>query len=142
MFSWQQVPEVRRFTPTPEPPIWPAHVDWLNRRLANPHHGPFSIIVHEGSAVGVLRLDTISGVHLGRQIEPGALRVSILVDPAHHSKGIAHAALSAARDLLPAATFYAEVLPGNEASHALFRAAGYAAVTSGLYMSRGPSVDP
>lgn len=139
MFAWQQIPEVRRFTPNQEPPAWSTHIAWLRRRLGNPAHGPFSIILHGRRPVGVLRLDAVAADSYGRAIEPGALVVSILIDPAWQGRGIARLALAAARDLLRRAPIYAEVLPGNEASHKLFRSAGYRELSQGLYFSGGHS---
>jgi len=51
--------------------------------------------------------------------------VSIGIHAARHGAGIGRAALSLARRLVPEAPLLAEILPGNEASRALFARAGY-----------------
>ena len=133
MFAWQQRREVRRFTPHPLPPTWEEHSAWLEQRLAHPQAGTFDIIEHGDDAAGVLRLDPLPAERWNMRLEPGALVVSILVDPDRHGLGIAAAALAAARDLVPVVPFYAEVLPGNAASHSLFRNTGYAQLKDQLY---------
>lgn len=133
MFQWQQIPAVRRHTPNPEPPSWQTHVGWLEHRLADAGAGPFSIITKGSEAVGVLRLDRCSRETRGHCMETDALRVSIYLEPESHGNGVAAAALRAARFLIPRSPFYAEVLPGNAASHHLFRRAGYHEVVPGLY---------
>ncbi len=141
MFDWQCLPEVRRFTPNPEPPTWDTHIAWLQGRLGNAARGPFSIVTRAGVPVGVVRLDAISGTHWGRVIEANAFIISILIDPAYHGCGIAAAALACTRDLDASASIYAVVLEGNVASHRLFQQAGYKELENGLYRSGGCGVD-
>ena len=68
-----------------------------------------------------------------------ALQVSILIAPSHHRQGIGRLALRLARRLVPGEVLVAEVLPENDASHALFTSAGYRRRQDGLYASQ-PSV--
>ena len=136
MFDWQQIEEVRRYANDPRPPAWEDHVRWLDRRLTAPLGGPFSIIEYADRPAGVLRLDH----PVPERLRIGAPRtddylVSILIDPAFHRLGIAQAALSAGRALLPDAKIYAEVRRDNAASHRLFRTAGFSAVRPDLYVS-------
>ena len=99
-------------------------MEWMARKLSDPgclHN----VIELDGTPTGALRLDRV-----------GARRweVSIYVAPDFHGRGIARAALSAAARLAPEATLVANVLPENEPSHRLFRAAGYTMVEPGWYM--------
>ena len=79
------------------------------------------IILHGDEPAGVLRLDRIDG----DQDPDNTYEVSILVAPDRHRLGIGRAALHLVRQLLPEAELRAEVLPGNVASDALFRSAGF-----------------
>lgn len=74
----------------------------------------------------MLRLDPVDG---------GAHEVSILVEPERYRLGIGRAALALARTLRPEVRLRAEVRPGNEASAALFQAAGYVANGSDWYVN-------
>ncbi len=130
LLAWQREPGARTFARNPETPDAAAHAAWFEERLADPGCWPL-IIEHDGLPVGTLRLDRVarSGVP--------AFEVSILVGAAHRGRGIAAAALSLARSLARGADLLAEVLAGNEASFALFRAAGYEEIASGRFLSRG-----
>ncbi len=142
MHHWQQIPAVRRHTPNPAPPSWETHLGWLESRLADTAAGPFSIIVKDGKDVGVLRLDRFSrGAHR-HHLEADALKISIYLEPDSHGQGIGTAALDAARFLVTQAPFYAEVLPGNAASHRLFKRAGYREAAPGLYRQASPAREP
>jgi UDP-2,4-diacetamido-2,4,6-trideoxy-beta-L-altropyranose hydrolase len=136
LFEWQLIPQVRRYANDPRPPTWEGHIAWLRRRIGNALAGPFSVIVHDGRAVGVLRFDSALPERFGSMSNPEreAFVVSILVDPDCQGRGIARAALAAGRDLLPKAAFYAEVLEGNDPSHRLFANAGYRRIRPSLYI--------
>lgn len=86
-----------------------------------------------GVAAGVLRLDPLTR---GSARKAKAYGVSILVDPDLRGPGIALEALRFSRRWQAAAIIVAAVLPGNDASAALFRSAGYVAGADGLLYSR------
>jgi RimJ/RimL family protein N-acetyltransferase len=75
-------------------------------------------------------------LRLDRKPGRDAFEISILTAPDLYRRGVAAGALTLARTLLPAAELHAEVFPGNDASHALFRAAGYRMGGEGYYISR------
>jgi spore coat polysaccharide biosynthesis predicted glycosyltransferase SpsG/RimJ/RimL family protein N-acetyltransferase len=131
MLAWQQDPRTRRHFRNPAPPTAAEHSAWLERRLTDPA-GALWMIEAAGAPAGVVRLDAAG---------PGAFEVAILVDPARHRRGIGAAALAFARAAAPAAELRAEVLAGNDASHALFRRAGYVG-ENGHYVCRSALARP
>jgi UDP-2,4-diacetamido-2,4,6-trideoxy-beta-L-altropyranose hydrolase len=141
LFRWQQIPEVRRHTPNPDPPSWDEHLTWLEGRLADVTAGPFSIIVKGNRDAGVLRLDRCSRELQGYRTEPNALRLSICLEPGSRGMGVAAAALQAARFLIAQSPFYAEDRPAHAASQRLFTRAGYREVAEGLYR-QAPEAGP
>lgn len=116
MLAWQQDPRTRRHFRNPDTPTRNGHLQWLAAKLADPDC-LFNIVLHGGKPAGVLRLD--------RRGNAEVYEISILTAPDRRRLGLASAALTLARQLLPQACFEAEVLSNNEASHALFRGAGY-----------------
>lgn len=142
MFEWQQIPEIRRFTPNPKAPVWGEHLAWLERRLAAPQHGPFTIIMHGTTPVGVLRLDLAAAGNYPIDADSEALVVSILVDPAHQSLGIAQAALATARLLVPYQPLLAEIQAGNIASRRLFSRAGYTPLGEDVFCNQPVDIFP
>ena len=120
MLRWQCDPRTRRYARNPAPPAAEEHQRWLADRLADPGC-LFNLILHGDAPAGVLRLDRIDG----DQDLDNTYEVSILVAPDRHRLGIGRAALHLVRQLLPEAELRAEVLPGNVASDALFRSAGF-----------------
>lgn len=129
MLAWQSQPGARRFSNDTRPPVREAHFAWLADKLADPHC-MIGIIEHAGRPSGVLRLD--------RRGEGPGFIVSILVDAERQRLGLARAALEYARRLLPDRILWAEVLPGNEVSAALFRSAGYRNA-SGNWLTSDPT---
>lgn len=125
MFSWQCAPEVRRFSRNQEPPTWEIHCGWL-RSAIDDEGCRLSVILEDDVPVGVLRLDRLPERSRAKRV--ACLEVSILVAPSHHRRGIATAALRAARTANPGAMLYAMILPDNTASAALFRQCGYSKV--------------
>ncbi len=123
LFDWQQIPEVRKFARNKEPPKWEEHQGWFENTLHNVNRHLY-FIEYSGQPAGMLRLD---------ENMQNTYEVSILVDPQYHGMGLASAALSLARQLLPNALFKAEVLEANEASHKLFQKAGYKAIDDTWY---------
>lgn len=138
LFRWQTTPELRRFAHDPSPPSWDRHRQWLGHRLRDPLAGPFNVIKVDSDAAGMLRLDIVDPEAIGTSGEPAYL-VSILVAPDHQGYSVASAALAAGRRLVGRGPIYAEVLPGNDPSHRLFRRAGYQQIRPGLYLLDGCS---
>ncbi len=116
LLTWQRDPRTRRHFRTSRAPAPDEHQSWFSARLGDPEC-IFSIVVHGGEPAGVLRLECCA--------EGNAYEVSIYVASERWRLGIAGAALSLARRLLPGAELRAEVQVENEASQALFAAAGY-----------------
>lgn len=117
LFNWQQDPRVRRHFRDPRPPTLAEHESWFEDRFDDPDC-LFNIVLHNEQPAGVIRLEL-------REAQGGGFEVSILTAPAYQGRGVAHAALAIARDLVPEAVLRAEVLPDNHASHRLFESAGY-----------------
>lgn len=124
MLKWRQAPGVRKFSKTKAAPKPDEHEAWLRKRLDDPLAGPFEIIEADGEPAGVLRFD---------RIETGESRVSILVAPKMQGKGVATRALAAGGRLMADGELVAEVLKGNEPSHALFQKAGWERAETELY---------
>jgi len=122
LLGWQQDPQIRRHFRDPRPPTSAEHERWFASRFEAPGC-IFNIVLCNQQPAGVIRLElrkAEGGDSLGDSFE-----VSILTAPAYQGRGVARAALTIARDLVPEAVLHAEVLPENHASHRLFEAAGY-----------------
>lgn len=117
LFGWQTQPEVRRFARNPNPPALDEHKAWFQRKMNDPGCDMF-IILYDGKEAGFFRLDGL---------EDGRREVSIIVAPEMQGRGIGKATLLIANEKWPEKDLFAEVLPGNEASHRIFSAAGYEA---------------
>ncbi len=133
ILSWQQHPTTRRFARQPAPPGAAEHHAWFQARLADPDC-LLTVIMHGSEPAGVLRLDPALS-SAGTAGEP-AYEISILTAPEHRGLGLAGEALALARRWQGRAAIVAEVLPGNDASAALFRKAGYTPGPGGLLYSR------
>jgi UDP-2,4-diacetamido-2,4,6-trideoxy-beta-L-altropyranose hydrolase len=120
MLAWQSHPETRREFREPRIPSHDEHMSWLLDKLADPQC-LLNIVEHADVPAGVLRLDYLNDETFGSR----RLEVSILIAPDRKRLGIAQASLALARMLVPGAVLVAEVLPGNDASHRLFKAAGF-----------------
>lgn len=112
--AWQRQPETRRLARDPRVPTTDGHHTWFTAKRSDPDC-LFNIILHGDEPAGTLRMD--------RRAE--GWEVSIAIDAARHGVGIGLAALALARRLVPEAPLLAQILPGNDASHALFARAGY-----------------
>jgi RimJ/RimL family protein N-acetyltransferase len=126
MFRWQADDRTRRYARTPRSPTGDEHRTWVLAYLGDPNR-VMCLVLHDQSPAGVLRLD--------RMENSESYEVSILVDPCKYGLGIATAALSLGRALFPGARLVAEVLPGNSASHSLFKRAGYRSLDANHYVS-------
>jgi UDP-2,4-diacetamido-2,4,6-trideoxy-beta-L-altropyranose hydrolase len=125
LLEWQQHPLSRRFAHKPQAPTAVEHERWFEQTIADPAR-VLLIVMQDGQPAGMLRLD---------RVEAGIRKISILTAPGHYRRGIGSAALQLARRFIPAGDLHAEVLPGNVASHALFRRAGYRERAPGLYVN-------
>ena len=113
--AWQQQPETRRFARDARVPTPEEHRAWFAARRIHPDC-LYNIVLHGDEPAGTVRLDR----------RDGGWEVSIGIDAARHGIGLGRSALALARRLVPEAPLLAEILPGNDASRALFARAGYA----------------
>lgn len=132
LLDWQRDPTTRRFARNPAAPTAQEHGRWFAARLADPGC-LLTIITIDGAPAGMLRLDPAAPVAAAPQAP--AFEVSILIAPSHRSLGIAQEALRFLRRWQASVVIAATVLPGNDASAALFRSAGYTAGADGLLYS-------
>ena len=139
LLAWQSHPTTRRFSRNPAVPTAAEHHAWFTARLADPDC-LLTIITLEGKAAGMLRLDPPAAPESASG--PSTREISILVDPARRGLGIALEALDFARRWQAATVIAATILPGNDASAALFRAAGYHPGADGRLYSSPPQTVP
>lgn len=114
-------PETRRFSRNPATPTPAEHDAWFADRRAR-GSCVLNIIMYNDMPCGVLRLDRTTGDRAGYE-------VGVAVQPEYLRRGIALAALRQAAFLADGLPLWANVVPENTASAALFRAAGYQVVT-------------
>lgn len=127
ILAWQRDQRTREFARDPEPPTAREHAKWFARSLLDMDR--FLMVIEHGcEPAGILRLDRLEC--------PDTYEVSIFVAPEKYRLGIASAALSLARALIPNATLHATILSGNDASHRLFQSAGYHLLRESLYVSK------
>jgi ribosomal protein S18 acetylase RimI-like enzyme len=88
------------------------------------------IVETNSKAAGMLRLDGPATANGERAFE-----ISIAVDPARHGSGVGSATLRMVRKLMPNAVLDASVHLQNAPSKALFRAAGFTALSHERYRS-------
>ncbi|TAN48245.1 MAG: UDP-2,4-diacetamido-2,4,6-trideoxy-beta-L-altropyranose hydrolase [Rhodospirillales bacterium] len=137
VFELQSEPGMRAYFREPCPPKQEEHISWFSARIIG-RAGPLSIIEYDGVACGLIRLDrndqplpSLSSAWIP------IFEISILVSSRYQRNGIGLAALKSVRRLLPFATFIAQVLEGNTASHHLFSSAGFERVEPTWYISLG-----
>ncbi len=126
LLKWQRHESTRQYARNPEAPTAVEHREWL-RNYLDRNDGVFAMILYNGEPSGALRLDPVLD----------GLEVSIHIDPSKYRRGIAKEALALAVRCVPYVTIFAEVLPENEASHALFRACGFVQLPGGMYVRLG-----
>lgn len=124
LFGWRNDERTRRQSFDPRPLDPTGHVDWLTKVLRDDNRN-LLLISRAGREVACVRFDCV--------VE--RVTVSIYIDPDMHGQGIGGAALTAAihwlRETRPEMqTIEADVLSVNEASGALFTAAGFALALS------------
>jgi UDP-2,4-diacetamido-2,4,6-trideoxy-beta-L-altropyranose hydrolase len=116
VLACQSAPGARRYARISLAPEQKEHSDWFARKRGDPR-SVFSVVLHDGKPAGVLRYDW--------QAREQSFEISILISSELQGYGIATAALSLGRRLLPEASVIADVDPANNASVALFKKAGY-----------------
>lgn len=122
IFEWQISPGTRAYARDPTPPTLAEHVDWFSKKLASPDTRCW-VAVRNERACGFVRLDR----------HDDEWEVSIVTAPQMRGQGFGKAMLAALESVCRGERLVAEVLPGNEASHALFRAAGFRLCADGMY---------
>jgi UDP-2,4-diacetamido-2,4,6-trideoxy-beta-L-altropyranose hydrolase len=122
IFEWQISPGTRDYARDPTPPTLAEHLDWFSTKLASPDTQCW-VALRSERACGFVRLD-----RSGDEWE-----VSIVTAPQMRGQGLGKAMLAALKSVSSGERLVAEVLPGNEASHALFRAAGFRLCADGMY---------
>ncbi len=126
VLDWQREPGARQHARVAEVPSAQEHAAWFAAKLDD-RLAVFSIILHGEAPAGFVRLD--------RHGKDDGYEVSILVAQAKQRLGLARIALDLAQVLAGGEAVWAEVLPGNEASRALFLGAGYRpAAPAGWYL--------
>lgn len=120
VLAWQRYSETRRHFRDPNPPTDEEHARWVERAV-EANSKLIEIIECDGAAAGLLQLSRIEQ----DGTRPHGFEVSILVAPEFRRRGIARAALRAARRLIVEAPLVAYVKKENQASRALFRGLGY-----------------
>lgn len=127
ILGWQREPDARSFARRAAVPTEAEHAAWMAGRLAATDRVT-AIVERAGRPAGLLRLDP----------HAGGLEVSILIAAAAQGRGVGKAALTLAQRLAPGLDLLAEVLPGNDRSRVLFRAAGYAEAGGNWLVARAP----
>ena len=126
LLAWQRHESTRKYARNPKTPTAAEHQEWLREHLAR-NDSVFAMILYNGEPSGALRLDPVSD----------GLEISIHIDPGKYRLGIAKRALAIAVKCAPRMTIFAEVLPENKASHALFKSAGFKQLLVGVYVIVG-----
>jgi UDP-2,4-diacetamido-2,4,6-trideoxy-beta-L-altropyranose hydrolase len=132
VLDWQRLPDVRRYSHQQHPPSPDEHAVWFASCLADTDR-ILNVIEMAGHPAGVLRLDRVNSL---AGVAKSAFLVSILVAPSFAGRGIAKAALRAARRLMIGQQLIAEILDANVASLRAFEACGYVQ-QAGFYVNGG-----
>jgi len=135
ILAWQSHPTTRRFARNPAIPTAGEHHHWFTARLADPDC-LLTLITLDGAPAGMLRLDPVAKA---ASAAAPAYEISILVAPDERGNGAALETLHFLRRWQGKALLIATVLPGNDASAALFEAAGYRPGTDGLLYNPPPA---
>jgi len=122
VFEWQTSPGTRVYARNRQVPSLTEHLDWFSEKVAS-DDSQIWVGLSDGRPFGIVRLD--------RRDEEW--EVSIVVAPHMRGSGFGKAMLAAIDEISRDKKLFAEVLPGNQASHALFRAAGYRLSPDGRY---------
>lgn len=138
IYDWQSYPETRRYAVNPAIPSWNEHETWMRRKLTD-ENCSFYIPSAGQIPCGMVRLDQTTAppppnAH-GRRIR----EVSILTSPEFYGCGVALRALQELQILHSDDLIVARVLPGNAASHALFKKANFEPYGAEFYAWSGPT---
>jgi RimJ/RimL family protein N-acetyltransferase len=135
LLEWQSHPTTRRFARNSAVPSPSEHHDWFTARRADPDC-LLTLITLDDAPAGMLRLDPVAKA---ASAAAPAYEISILVAPDERGNGAALEALRFLRRWQGKALLIATVLPGNDASAALFEAAGYRPGADGLLYNPPPA---
>lgn len=129
MWSWRNHPNIRAVSRQPDEIPFDEHLSWLRHTLARSDRHLWMAMT--GSRpVGVIRFDELPA--------PGHAEVSLYLDPDLQGLGLGGRLLAAGEARLRqrggVVAIDAEVLPGNEASQALFLSAGYRRVDATRFL--------
>ena len=122
VFEWQSSPGTRTYARNPRLPTLAEHQDWFSEQLASAETR-FWVAIRNEHPCGFVRLHR----------HDDEWEVSIVTAPLMRGQGLGKAMLAALNRVSQGDKLVAEVLPGNEASHALFRSAGFKLCPDGMY---------
>jgi len=122
IFEWQISRGTRAYARDPTLPTVAEHLDWFAKKLASADTRLW-VAVRNERACGFVRLD-----RRGDEWE-----VSIVTAPTMRGQGLGKAMLAALDRISRGDRLVAEILPGNEASHSLFRTSGFRLCADGMY---------
>lgn len=127
LLTWRNNPSAREFSLHTELIPSDEHLEWLTARLERVLFEPFFLFVADHKAIGMSRLDVVSG-------SANKFEISILVDLNQRGKGIGARLLNMTCDtcfsLYPDYTIVAQVHQYNFVSQNLFANAGFQFVSS------------
>ena len=122
LLNWRNDPSVRKFSMHSEIIRIHEHLKWLSERLERVRLEPFFLFTVDNKAIGMSRLDIISGSN-------DKFEISILVDPAQQGKGIGTRILNMACEsffrIHQNKTIVARVHKHNRVSQKLFMNGGF-----------------
>lgn len=124
----QQQESTRRFARHPAIPSAAEHAAWFAAALEDSER-LLMIVDVDGKPCGMLRLDKLPG-------GAACFEISIAIDGGRQGEGIGRSALGLVRNLAPGADLIATVNSANQASLALFSAAGFTPDGHDRYRSR------
>ena len=127
LLTWRNNPSTREVSLNSEIILDKEHMGWLTARLARIPFEPFFLFTAANKAIGMSRLDAVSG-------SVNKFEISILVDPDQHGKGIGTRILNMTCDhffsLHPDYSIVATVHRHNYVSQKLFTRAGFELMSS------------
>ena len=127
LLTWRNDPSVREFSLNSELIPIDEHLKWLSDRLERTQIEPFFLFVADHRVIGMSRLDVVSE-------EADKYKISVLVDPNQHGKGIGtrilHITCETFFSLHSDYTIVAKVHKLNLVSQKLFTNAGFELLSS------------
>lgn len=124
IYEWQSYPETRRHAVNPNIPSLEEHESWMQRKLGD-KNSSFYIPSAGPIPCGMVRLDQTRAPAPPNANGQRIREISILTAPEFYGCGVALRALRELQALHADEVLLAHVLPGNSASHALFRKANF-----------------